>query len=440
MRSILFHIPNDIAGIPVFEGFGLLLWIWAVASVLLLAWLYRRQGLNADTLGYVLLLLVIGAIVWLVLPRLCDEEGFPIRGFGVMLLVAVVSAVGLATWRAVRVGVDPELILTLAFWAFVPGILGARLFYVVQKWPHEFAPIYDSGGVRALLVSSINIAQGGIVFYGSLIGGILGTAAFLYQYKLPALATLDLITPSLMLGLAIGRIGCFLNGCCYGGMCELPWAVTFPEGSPPHLSQVQRGQTFLHGLKFSGDPEGPPVITAVEPGSPAARQGLKAGQQISAINDRRVRTTREAVWVLLNADKSEKQISITIRQPPSVHRWPLEGPPARSQPVHPTQLYSATGALLLCLFLLAYDPFRRRDGELWTLMLTLYPITRFLLEIIRTDEGPIFGTGLTISQNFSLIALAAAIGFWCFILKKPPGKAFPAYQAQKAAGQPRSIS
>lgn len=434
MRSILFNIPNEVAGIPVFEGFGLLLWIWAVASVLLLVWLLLRQGLNADTWGYVVLLLVIGAILWRVLPGLIDEQGLPIRGYGVMLLVAVVSAVALAAWRAVRVGVDPELILTLAFWAFVPGIIGARLFYVIQKWPHEFAPVYHNGGVAALLASSLNIVQGGLVLYGSLIGGILGTAAFLYKYKLPALATLDLITPSLMLGLAIGRIGCFLNGCCYGGVCELPWSVTFPPGSPAHYHQVQQGETFLHGLKFSGDPEAAPVIMEVEHGSPAERQGLEPGQRIGSINDRTVRTTREAVWVLLNADKLDGQISITIRRPRSVHRWPLEGPPARSKPVHPTQLYSAINALLLCLFLLAYDPFRRRDGELFALMLTLYPITRFLLEIIRTDEGPIFGTGLTISQNLSLIALAAAIGFWVYILKKPPGKMFPAYQVQQAAG------
>ena len=59
---------------------------------------------------------------------------------------------------------------------------------------------------------------------------------------------------------------------------------------------------------------------------------------------------------------------------------------------------------------MAYDPFRRRDGELWALMLTVYAVTRFLEEIVRTDEAPILGTGMTISQNVSLLLLLAAIG------------------------------
>ena len=62
-------------------------------------------------------------------------------------------------------------------------------------------------------------------------------------------------------------------------------------------------------------------------------------------------------------------------------------PPARSHPVHPTQLYSTIGALLICLLLLAYDPFRRRDGELWALMLTVYAITRLLEEVDPHRRG-----------------------------------------------------
>ena len=58
----------------------------------------------------------------------------------------------------------------------------------------------------------------------------------------------------------------------------------------------------------------------------------------------------------------------------------------------------------------AYFPFRRRDGELIALLLTIHPITRFLLEIIRTDEPAVFGTGLSISQNISILLLAAGVG------------------------------
>ena len=99
-------------------------------------------------------------------------------------------------------------------------------------------------------------------------------------------------------------------------------------------------------------------------------------------------------------------------------------PPGRSLPVHPTQLYGGISALLLCLFLLAYDPFARRDGEAIALLLTLYPINRFLLECIRTDESGVLNTGLSTGQVVSLIALGASAGLWVYVLRRPKGRAF----------------
>ena len=93
--------------------------------------------------------------------------------------------------------------------------------------------------------------------------------------------------------------------------------------------------------------------------------------------------------------------------------------PARSLPVHPTQLYSAIDAALIALVLLAWSPFRRHDGELVALMLTIYPIMRFMEESIRTDESPVFGTGMSISQNVSILILAAAVALWIFVLRGP---------------------
>jgi phosphatidylglycerol:prolipoprotein diacylglycerol transferase len=113
-------------------------------------------------------------------------------------------------------------------------------------------------------------------------------------------------------------------------------------------------------------------------------------------------------------------------------RWPVFRPLPRSEPVHPTQIYSAINGLVLCLFLLAYAPFRQRDGEIWAMFLTLYPITRFLLEIIRIDEPGVFGTGLSISQVVSLILLICAVAFWAQVWMKPPGTAFPKYQPSPA--------
>lgn len=348
MRRTLFYIPDEIAetGIRVF-GPGLLLAAWVLFGVGLLVWLVRRQGFNADTWSYLLLLLLVGAVIRWLLPALCDQHGLPIRGYGVMFLVGVVAGTGLAAWRAWRRQLDPDLIFSLAFWMFVPGIVGARAFYVIKEWNDQFLPEFHNGPA-ALLGAVVNIAQGGLVVYGGLIGGMLGLLLFVRKFRLPLLATCDLIAPSLVLGLALGRIGCLLNGCCYGDVCELPWAVRFPHDSPPYLAQVARGQITLPAVPI----------------------------------------------------------------------------PQRSLPVHPTQVYSSINALLLCLLLLAYDPFRRRDGELSALLISIYPIARFLLEEIRTDEPDFWITGMSISQNVSLGLLICAAGLWFYILRQPRGKAF----------------
>ena len=89
---------------------------------------------------------------------------------------------------------------------------------------------------------------------------------------------------------------------------------------------------------------------------------------------------------------------------------PAITPPERSLPVHPTQIYSVIDGLVLCLLLLGYGRFRRRDGEVSALLMTIYPISRFFIETLRSDEAPIFGTGMSISQNVSLLLLVCAGG------------------------------
>ena len=144
MLQTVLYIPCELLGLPVF-GFGLLLAVWAVASALLLAWLVRRQGFNADTTSYAQVLAVLGAIIAWVLPLLCESRGLPIRGYGMMMLLAVLSGMGLAVYRARRVGVDPEMIFALAFWMILPGILGARAVYVCEYWFRDFWPEYRTG-------------------------------------------------------------------------------------------------------------------------------------------------------------------------------------------------------------------------------------------------------------------------------------------------------
>jgi phosphatidylglycerol:prolipoprotein diacylglycerol transferase len=323
--------------------------------------------------------------------------------------------------RARRYGVDPDLMLSLATWLLPAGIVGARVFYIVQYWEEKFR----QPTLWETIVAMLSVTEGGLVVYGCMLAGSVALIAFIYRYRLPGLALTDLIAPSVVLGMGLGRVGCFLNGCCYGGLCDLPWSVSFPWNSPPHISQVERGMLYLHGLQLGDDLAAAPVILHVEPGSSAERAGLQAGQRIATINEVPVKNVGGAEFLLLQTYGEGTPLSIALADGSPPKHWQIEGPPPRSLPVHPAQLYSAIDALLLCFFLLAYDPYRRRDGELAAIVLTIYPITRFLIEIIRVDEAAVFQTGLSISQNISVAILVGGLGLWAYLFCRPRGLAWP---------------
>jgi phosphatidylglycerol:prolipoprotein diacylglycerol transferase len=271
-------------------------------------------------------------------------------------------------------------------------------------------------------VALLNVTQGGLVVYGSVIGAGLGLMIFCRRHRLSPLALCDLIAPSLVLGLALGRVGCFLNGCCYGGVCELPWAVQFPWHSPPHVRQVQEGQLDLFGMVIDGSPGAAPVVGQVVEGSLAELHGMRIGDRITQINGMPIANVFEAQRQLLEAGQ-QGRLSLLVAGQSEPQQWNLPARLPRSLPVHPTQLYSTVDALILCLLLWAYYPFRRRDGEVTALLITIYPITRFLIEGLRTDE-PKNILGMSISQNISLLLLAVAAALWLYLWRKPAGTEF----------------
>ena len=425
-------------------GNGLLLILWAVASACTLAWLVWRQGWNADTLGYVPILLLFGAVIYWVLPAICEtlpngRRGLPIRGYGMMMLLAVVAGTSLALWRAKRVGLDSEVILSLALWMFLPGIIGARMFYVIEYWSEKYWPEYAGPAghhnLGMLIGSSLNVAEGGLVVYGAFFGAVIGMIFFFRKHRLPLLAMCDLIAPAMLLGLAIGRIGCLLNGCCFGAVCDCGWAVTFPAGAPPHFTpagtlpnftppyraQLDRGQ--FYGFTLASDANAEPNVLTVVADSPAARAGLKRGDRLESVNGEKTLVTGDAYLALEKAFLKNSPLHIQAKDRPEI-TIPAVAPPKRSLPVHPTQIYSSIDALLLCLLLLAYEPFRRRDGELFALMMSIYPVTRFCIENLRTDEAAVSGTGMSIGQCVSLLILATAAALWFYVLRHPKGTAF----------------
>lgn len=162
----------------------------------------------------------------------------PVYGYGLMLFLGFASAGWMAIRRGNWVGIDKDTIWDVSLWVLVGGIGGARLFYVVQYRDDVFRGKNTFGEYAMAL---INLREGGLVLYGGVIVALSAYLIFCFRRKLNILLMSDVVIPSFFVGLAFGRLGCFLNGCCYGDRCELPWAIRFPLGSVPDMAMVNRG-------------------------------------------------------------------------------------------------------------------------------------------------------------------------------------------------------
>jgi phosphatidylglycerol:prolipoprotein diacylglycerol transferase len=432
VRTILFYIPAEVAGVPVL-GIGWLLAAWIALCIGIAVYFFVRGRDLPGFLSLLPVLTVTALVIALVLPLMVERSpagvplGIPIRGFGVMLMLAMGSGVGLACYRAQQMGIHPEFITGLATVMIIAGLIGARLFYVVQYWD-EFERATLTGTLQALF----NFTKGGLVVYGSVIAGVPAGIWYLRRHGLPILAMGDIIAPSMVLGLALGRMGCFLNGCCFGGVC-LPgdWAadvaLTFPACSPPYIQQAgvppyteHKGEGWRSGIWLE-ERAGEIVAAYIAPAGPAAEAGLNAGDKLVRINGA-VPTSLDDARKRLSAGSGSYEVELADGR---ILRWAAPSGPPRSVPIHATQLYAAIDGGLLALFLWLYYPFRRRDGEVFALLITLHPVSRFLLEMIRSDEGGQFGTVLTISQWLSIAILAGAAMLWWYILRQPRGSVLP---------------
>ncbi|VAX41165.1 Prolipoprotein diacylglyceryl transferase [hydrothermal vent metagenome] len=256
MRQTLFRIrldslfsTNAIDGITAI-GVGWLLLPWGLVG---LWWLYRNKtdSENKTSLIGLLGFWATGSLVILLLPTIASNFSFqslPVYGYGFMLFLGFLFAGLLGTRRAKEVGIEEEVIWDLAMWIFFAGIGGARLFYLVQY--HE--RVFENKQGFELLKAIVNLPDGGLVFYGGAILAIAAYVVFCYRRKINALLLADVVTPSIFIGLMFGRMGCFLNGCCWGDRSDLPWAVSFPSQSVPFKALVQRG--FLNPFEASTMP------------------------------------------------------------------------------------------------------------------------------------------------------------------------------------------
>ncbi len=168
-------------------------------------------------------------------PILFHLGSFPVHSYGVMIALAFLAGLWTATRRARRENISGERIADITLWLMVGAILGARAVYVATYWREEFA---DQPFSEIFMIQ-----HGGLVYYGGLIGAIIAGAIFIRWKKLPLWKTADVLAPSIALGNVFGRIGCLLNGCCYGRACSFPWAIHFPAdhatgGAPVHPTEI----------------------------------------------------------------------------------------------------------------------------------------------------------------------------------------------------------
>lgn len=167
-------------------------------------------------------------------PELLQLGPFTLKSFGLMAALGFLAAYCAMRRFAVRLsGLSPDDASGLLVAAMAGGALGARAAYVAEHWSAEFA-----GGP---LLEVLRFDRGGLMFYGGLGGAIVVIAILALVWRRPVTALLDLAALALPLGHAFGRVGCFLNGCCFGRTSSCFLSVTYPAGSAPWMEHVGAG-------------------------------------------------------------------------------------------------------------------------------------------------------------------------------------------------------
>ena len=289
--------------------------------------------------------------------------------FGLMMVLGFLAALLLVRRLSRRAGLDAEVLSNAALYSLIVGVVGARTFFVI----HYFEQFRDD------LPSVLAIWHGGLEFIGGVVPAVAFLLFYLHRRKLPIRRYLDIMAMGLMLGLAFGRIGCFLNGCCFGKPATLPWSVRFPYRSYAYVRQI------------NPDPE----RDRAEPRLP-----LPPSEYLDFL-------AVDGTWY----PKPLEELSESQRRQVTEGQY-------RCLPVHPTQLYASALALLICGTMYVF--WRRslgerrgrfsRPGMAVAALCILYGIGRFFLESIRDDNPYEFGT-LTISQILTIAMFVAGIVF-----------------------------
>jgi phosphatidylglycerol:prolipoprotein diacylglycerol transferase len=323
-----------------------------------------------------------------------------IRSYGLMMVIGFLAAVTVIRYLSRHFTSDPRHITNAALYSLIAGVVGARAFFVI----HYFSRFRDDPlGVFA-------IWKGGLELLGGVLLAIVVILLYIWYYKQPMRHYLDVLAIGLFAALAFGRIGCFLNGCCYGRPTELPWGVQFPYGSFAYLSQVQPDTARNRAAPYIDLPD-----------SYFGYRDRRTGEYMADL---------------------KPMSELTPEQRDLVTRGEY-----RCLPVHPTQLYSSAGAVALGLILLllwrrsqraeaaGVFPFLTRPGSVFGLMFVFYAIMRFLVEFIR-DDNPFEIASLTIAQLLSIGLFAFGVLLLVYFTIAEPEK-LPVAKVSSSLGAAR---
>ena len=288
--------------------------------------------------------------------------GIPVYGYGVMMVLGFFGGVLLARFLARRSGLDGELFVNAALIALVTGIVGSRLSHVLENLDEFTRPEL---GFFGNLKNVFNMRSGGLTYYGGFLLAFPCTVLYGVMKKVPLRLGMDIIAPCLMIGLGFGRVGCFLNGCCHGSECDLPWAVSFPYYSNAYQDQFADKDLPLPV---------PEALLEENPRSTAPR--LIPPERLKKLGP--------------------EYVKLAAAQ--------------RSRRVHPAQLYSTVTAWLLAALLVAYFTLPHAPGRVFALMMMLEGGTRFLLEMLRTE--PAVAGQFSLSMVIGLCLVAGGAVLW----------------------------